>query len=161
MNSARYYILGGLFIAAFIFSLVHNPRQKELLTNPSKVACSQQYRNDGIVKFNKNIIRVEIVKTAKEMEKGLGGRTCIGANQGMLFIFDQSDFYPFWMKDMKFPIDIVWLDSEKKVVYIKSDISPTSYPQTFVGTEPARFVLELQAGRALGLGLQPGSQVQF
>lgn len=94
-------------------------------------------------------------------EQGLSGREPLGKNQTMLFIFDNDSRSGFWMKDMKFSIDIVWLDVSKKVVTIKDNASPESYPEVFYPTSPARYVLELDAGRASELGIAPGTTLQW
>ena len=53
-----------------------------------------------------------------------------------------------WMKDMQFPIDILWLDAEYKIVFIKHVSTPETYPESFYSDVPARYVLELPAGFA-------------
>jgi uncharacterized membrane protein (UPF0127 family) len=81
-------------------------------------------------------------------EKGLGGLAALHPDQGMLFVFDESDFYPFWMKDMQFPIDMIWLDEDYHIVHIEKNISPDSYPTEYVSREKAKYVLEVNAGFA-------------
>src|SRR3972149_4363578 len=94
--------------------------------------CQANYRDNIDVRVNSAVIKTEIAGTPAERTRGLSGRECIGKNQGMLFVFDKPDYYPFWMKNMRFPIDIIWIDASKKVVYVKSNVAPSSYPQTFV-----------------------------
>ena len=127
----------------------------------TKTVCREDYRADRIVAAASQQIRTEVVSSDQEQEKGLSGRECIGPNHGMLFIFSEPGRYNFWMKDMKFPIDILWLDSEKKVIEVTADISPDSYPQTFTSANPASYVLEVKAGQAAKLGLYPGIRLQF
>ena len=64
----------------------------------------------------------------------------------MLFQFDADGQWGIWMKDMKFPIDILWADASGAIVYIVSDATPASYPTVFTPPLPARYVLELPAG---------------
>jgi len=73
---------------------------------------------------NGNVIAVEIADTFKQRSKGLSGRDNLNADSAMLFVFDKESYYSFWMLDMNFPIDIVWLDSEYKVVDIAKNIKP-------------------------------------
>ena len=91
-------------------------------------------------------LRVSVVRTPEESAKGLSGRTGLGTGEGMLFVFDTEAIYRFWMKDMLFSIDILWLSGTGEVVYIQENASPETYPAVFTPHAPARYVLELPAG---------------
>jgi uncharacterized membrane protein (UPF0127 family) len=123
--------------------------------------CDASYRHDTTVNINGESIAAEVAKTAGQQEKGLGGRACIGDDQAMLFTFDKPGVYPFWMKDMKFPIDIVWISPQHKAVTIKPNVDPSTYPDNFKSSAPAQYVLELEAGQANKLGMKPGTTVNF
>jgi uncharacterized membrane protein (UPF0127 family) len=93
-------------------------------------------------------LTVEIAKTSTEQAKGLSGRDKLPADHGMLFVFDNDDFWGFWMIDMKFPLDIIWFNSNRQVVYIQQDLPPCT-PQGCPVFEPpvkATYVLEVDAG---------------
>ena len=60
---------------------------------------------------NKTFV-VDVAVTAKEKELGLGNRDSLAADHGMLFIYDHKEVFPFWMKNMRFPIDIIWIDDQ-------------------------------------------------
>ena len=75
-------------------------------------------------------------------EKGLSGKEKLLPDSAMLFVFQQPDRYGIWMKDMKFPIDIIWLDENYKVVYFKENARPDSYPEIFLSPKKALYVLE-------------------
>ena len=79
----------------------------------------------------------------------------------MLFIFNVDKEYAFWMKDMHFSIDMVWLSSAKNIVYMAQDISPATFPEDFVPTSPARYVLELPAGYTLDMDSRLGIARHF
>jgi uncharacterized membrane protein (UPF0127 family) len=132
-----------------------------LLRHTTSNTCNQKYRNDKVLRIDGNSINAELATNATQQEKGLGGRSCIGANEGMLFVFKQPGFYPFWMKDMKFPIDIVWISSSHTVVTVKPDVSPSTYPKNFSNSEPAQYVLEVGTGQAQKLDLRNGATVSF
>lgn len=108
-------------------------------------------------------IVVEVVDTAELQQLGLSGRQDLGDNSGMLFVFDDSSIERcFWMKDMNFAIDMVWLDSDKKVVHIENDVAPETYPNSFCPDQPAKYVLEVNAGRAEQLGItEDGVSLRF
>lgn len=100
-----------------------------------------------------------VVDTPETRAKGLSGRKSLAANEGMLFIFPDDGIYGFWMKDMLFPIDIVWISADKRVVHVDSDVSPITYPRVFEPPLPVRYVLELPAGKAKEYNALPGSNV--
>ena len=73
------------------------------------------------------IIYVDIAKTDLELSRGLSGRLNLASDNGMLFVFAKKDTSPiFWMKNMLFPIDIIWIDDEK-VVQIDKNIKPPKH----------------------------------
>lgn len=93
-------------------------------------------------------LRIEYATTSEAREHGLGGRTEVPENYGMLFVFAKDDTYGFWMKDMLVPLDIFWLDSKGHVVHIEQDIATSTYPDVFYPSAPAWYVLETAAGFA-------------
>lgn len=119
------------------------------------------YRNDKTVQIGLAQIKAEIADNDAERAKGLSGRPCIESYQGMLFVFDKPGQYPFWMKDMKFSIDIVWIDANHKVIGLDMDVSPATYPDFFVSKMPAQYVLELPANQAKKLNISLGTEVNF
>ena len=98
------------------------------------------------IKLGDVILKTEIALSADEKQKGLSGRDYMKENNGMLFIFPQSGLYPFWMKDMKFPIDIIWLDDGLKIIGLEKNINPNTFPEKFSPPSPAKFVLEVNSG---------------
>lgn len=106
-------------------------------------------------------LEAEVAVAGEDKARGLSGRKCLDSGRAMLFVYDEEATYCFWMKDMKFPIDIVWLDGDKKVVKIEAEASPKSYPATYCNEEPARYVLEVNAGHAAEFGWQIGTELNF
>ncbi|MFA6585752.1 MAG: DUF192 domain-containing protein [Candidatus Paceibacterota bacterium] len=113
------------------------------------------------VKIAGKTFKVDLALTQEEQQRGLSGRKELKEDESMLFIFDHSDKYSFWMKDMNFPIDIVWVSGDFRVVYIKKDAKPESYPDTFTPTENARYVLEIKALFSEKNNLKVGDEVKF
>ena len=99
-----------------------------------------------ILSLEGNTIAVSIADTEEERELGLSGRPGLAPGSGMLFIFPEVGKYAFWMKDMRFSIDILWLANDGRVIYIKENVSPNTFPASFAPSSPARYVLELPAG---------------
>lgn len=104
-------------------------------------------------------VRVDIADTPEKREQGLSGRSLLTPDTGMLFVFPQEGRYGFWMKDMRFAIDIVWIGSDGRVVSIAQGVSPDTYPQSFISSEPARYVLELPAGFSDRYDLRVGDRI--
>lgn len=119
------------------------------------------YLNDQTVTINDYRINTVTVDNSVDRAKGLSAKNKLANNEGMLFIFDTPDYYCFWMKDMKFPIDIIWMDEKKKVVTVKENVSPETYPQSFCPTQQARYVLEIQANKAYEWGIDAGDTANF
>lgn len=106
-------------------------------------------------------ISVEVASTSEEQAKGLGQRLSLPDNQGMLFPFMYPGDYGFWMKDMHFPLDMVWISSDKKVVSITPNISPDTYPTVFYPPLAISYVLELNAGAAKEFGIATDTELVF
>ena len=89
---------------------------------------------------------VDVANSVKEIKTGLSGRTTLEIGQGMLFIFDKLDFYGMWMKDMNFPIDIIWIDENLQIIDIKTQVLQKSYSEIFYPAQKALYVIEVNAG---------------
>ncbi len=110
----------------------------------------------------RGVILIETVDTAEARALGLSGRESIADDRGMMFVFDQATTSNcFWMKDMQFSIDMIWLDSDKKVVTIRDNVSPDTYPESFCPVSDAKYGLEIGAGQAMELEIREGSQLSF
>jgi uncharacterized membrane protein (UPF0127 family) len=133
-----------------------------VLTRPQNTSLVTGSMPDGgkTVQLAGQTISVTEASDDTTREKGLGGRASLAENEGMLFIFPQDGIYPFWMKDMRFSIDILWLSDDGRIVYAVQDVSPDTYPNAFTPTSVARFVLELQAGWMAAHGVSVGDIVR-
>ncbi len=121
------------------------------------------YRKDRVIRIGSEIINAEVASSPDERAKGLAGRPCILPSQGMLFEFAQTGQHPFWMKGMKFPIDVVWIGQDFKVASIEIDLQPSTYPAGVVNKKenPAKYVLELKANRTKELRVSQGTTINF
>ena len=112
---------------------------------PLEVGCKKFIK---IFFPNGQSVTAELAVTDEERQLGLMHRQEILADQGMLFIFKEEGTYSFWMKNMEFSLDILWLDRGKRIVHIERNVPPCerepcpSYPPRL----PAMYVLELKAG---------------
>lgn len=101
---------------------------------------------EKILTADNTALQVEIAETPQQQKTGLSHREQLKEGRGMLFVFNTDGSHPIWMKDMRFPIDIVWLDEMMTVVHIEQSIEPETYPRSFASPVPARYVLEVPAG---------------
>ena len=107
----------------------------------------------------------EIANNNTSRTKGLSGRDSIGLSSGMLFVFDKKDVTPsFWMKDMKFPIDIIWINDGKIVKIDKNAAAPaTDTPDSkltiYPSGQPVDYVFEINAGLSDKNGFKVGDEV--
>lgn len=102
------------------------------------------------------VVNFFIADEAFERYHGLSILDRLEDDQGMLFIFDESGVYPFWMKDMKFSIDIIWLDENNRVVFVKENAKPSDYPESYNSNIEALYVLEFNSGFILNNNIKIG-----
>jgi len=112
-------------------------------------------------------INVEIADNEAKRKKGLSGRNSIEEDSGMLFIFEEKDIMPsFWMKDMKFPLDIIWINDEKiaqiksKVPVPKEGTADANLP-LYTPDKPIDYVLEVNAGFCEKNNIKVGDSVNL
>lgn len=113
------------------------------------------------VAIGSTYIPVEVVFSDISMQKGLSGRTSLEENSGMLFMFIEPAIHRFWMPDMHFPIDIIWID-RGQVLDISANVSNDFDPQNpkyYSPKEKVRYVLEVNAGFAEKHNIKIGDPV--
>jgi uncharacterized protein len=141
-------VVAGLFALGYMYwpdskpMFVPNPHLKEL-------------------RIGTTTITVNVARTNEERSKGLSGIPSLSEGSGMWFVFDQDGLWPFWMKDTLIALDMLWVAADGTIVTIAHNVAPESYPQVFMPTKPARYVLEVPAGFAAKYGIAEGDQVVF
>lgn len=147
LNKIIFSIATLFFIVAIFYYLATHPMGSNI----------QNTKN-----LNLNIERVETVEARRQ---GLSDRVSLCDSCGMLFVFETSNYYTFWMKDMNFDIDIIYLDADMRIVNIFENVSKESYkkipPETVSNTKPAKYVLEINSGKAKDLGLVAGDRLSL
>ncbi len=106
-------------------------------------------------------LRLLLATSIAAQERGLGGRDGLPADEGMLFVFKTPDRYGFWMKDMRFPIDIIWMDAQGQVITVASSVAPSTYPYVFYPAAPTSYVLETAAGFARQYAIATGTVIRL
>jgi uncharacterized membrane protein (UPF0127 family) len=108
-------------------------------------------------------LTVQLATTPAEQTQGLSGVPSMSANQGMLFVFDHQDYWTFWMIDMKFPLDIIWFNSARQVVFMEQNLQPCTPDNcpTYTPDASAKYVLEVNAGFAAAHHVTYGTTFTF
>jgi uncharacterized membrane protein (UPF0127 family) len=109
------------------------------------------------------VLQAEVMVSDEDRAMGLMFRPSLPLDRGMIFLFETSDFHAIWMKNCKFPIDIVWLDEEKKIVHVAEAVPPckTDPCPVYKPLRRASWVIELNAGQARRERAVLGAVVRF
>lgn len=113
-----------------------------------------------IADINNSAYKVYIADTDEKRGRGLSNVKSLRDYEGMLFQFDSPDYHEFWMKDMRFPLDFIFIN-EDTVVDVLKNVSPSTYPSTFSGKKPYAEVIELNAGQIEKSDISIGDKVIF
>lgn len=108
--------------------------------------------------------QVEVADDAAERERGLMFREHLAADAGMLFVHAREEPLAYWMKNTRIPLDILYFDAERRFVSMQAGVPPCSAGDAcpnYPSAAPAKYVLELNAGRAAALELQAGDPIRF
>lgn len=125
------------------------------------MSSNKQEQEFSFMRVNGTEIALELARTIEEKRKGLSERDSLLKNTGMLFLYDVPRVQSFWMKDMRFAIDILWIDKEGIIVGIEENASPDSYPTRFRSPELVPYVIEVNAGWVREHEVSVGDKVGF
>ena len=154
MSINKIVIIVGIIFTIFItFILIQfNPLGRSVSKNASTQSIS----------IKDQTFTITIVKTEAERQKGLSGRASLPLDEGMLFLFDKPDSYAIWMKNMKFPIDIIFIRDDK-IVTITENAKPatTGEPPIYQPSQPSDKILEINAGLSKKNNFKPGDTVKI
>lgn len=131
--------------------------------NYLKTKTFSSFSKSPTVTISGHSLQVTVADSPKEQEIGLSETTSLPQDQGMIFLFEKPDYYAFWMKDMKFPIDIIYIKNDR-IVTIQSNAQPPKEkesPIVYTPTEPSDKVLEIQAGLAQKYDFKKGDMVKY
>lgn len=152
-----FIVIIGLLIAGSIMGF-----SSSYFLNPKEASTVEK----NLVKINDLQVRVDFARDQESQSKGLGGKDSLSEDQGMLFVFEKESKYTFWMKDVKFPIDIIWISKDKKVVdFYKNAEAQLGVPdnelKVYSPESPALYVLEVNAGLSEKYNIHLGDEVKF
>lgn len=109
------------------------------------------------------MLYVEVASTSAQQQAGLSNRDSMAPDHGMLFVFDSEGEWGFWMKGMRFSLDIIWFDSQRNVVFMEQGLLPCTPQGCPVYAPPvkAMYVLEVNAGFVQAHGIATGEMFSF
>jgi len=143
----RLQVIIPIAIAAFIIGSVG------IISIPSDAKLEAVEFPRGTIKVDEHVLEVQIADTEPRRVRGLMFQEQLPYDQGMIFVFEESGFYSLWMLNMQFPLDMIWFDSDGKVVYIDKNVPPCkSALETVTCTtnnsaeNEAKYILEVTAG---------------
>lgn len=160
---------GALAAAYFVIQPQQTTHDMEVVPREQTLRNAMD-SSDTIVSLTagEQTFRTVVVQESAALQRGLSDSAPLEQNEAMLFVFSQSDKHGFWMKDMNYPIDIIWIDEAKKVISVKAHADPSSYSQVdeqsseiFKPASEGRYVLETAAGVADKYGISAGVQTDF
>lgn len=119
-----------------------------------------------VADFKGEQITLEVADDAEERTRGLSGRDGLDDDSGMLFVWDENSVHMLWMKEMRFPLDFLWLDEDRKVVKVHADVplQPGAADGELIrysSEAPVLYAIELDAGMVAALGVGVGDVVEF
>lgn len=118
---------------------------------------AQMNEGQSTLKLSGDRHHITVLRTPDELQKGLSGSKSLPEGSAMVFVFPRDDNWGIWMKDMNYAIDIVWLDSGRKVVHMVKDAQPSTYPAvTFKPSVKSRYVIEFPSGTIERTGIRIG-----
>lgn len=137
--------------------------QQELFMTQEVRSQSNDYRQVNVM-VNGLVLVADIAATDEQRTEGLSVKDSLAENEAMLFVFDNEAEHTFWMKNMKFPIDIIWIDTDKTVVHIEHNLQPCSselFCPTYKPIDDSLYVLETVGGFAEEHDIVKGTMVDF
>jgi uncharacterized membrane protein (UPF0127 family) len=150
-------VLSLIFLALNIFSIY-----KAFLYNFDDAfvsKCGRYDRKEMLIGGEK--IKLDVADDKCKIELGLSGTKSLENNRGMVFIPEKEGNYGFWMKEMNFTIDIVWVDSNFNIVGIEKSLKPDTYPNVFGEKYLSKYILELSFGFCDKNNVVVGNKIYF
>jgi hypothetical protein len=151
-------LLFSIFFLSLFFVFMNKETQSERNNDNNPKVCFSQEEEDFC-------INVELAKTPKEKVRGLMYRESLGENEGMLFMYEKEGYRAFWMRNMNFPLDIIWLDSDRIIIYIHENIPPCTSEHCPLYSpsdgKKAQYILEVNAHFSRRNNLSIGQKLTF
>jgi uncharacterized membrane protein (UPF0127 family) len=160
-------LLSGILLVVFWLIFSNNENQGSDVIKSEREKQGPEFKNEGQLFFINPqsadtvfSLFIEIADSQEKISRGLMYRSNIESNQSMLFIFNAESEQSFWMKNTKVPLDIIFINSNYKIVHIAKHTIPYS-KDPIPSMKPARYVLEVKAGLCDENRIEEGFDIQF
>lgn len=125
-------------------------------------AIMYEMRPRTLISINKTVYRADLVEDPNKVNEGFGRQKSLGVDEALLYRYDTDSDWGIQMKNMNFPVDIVWVGSDKRVVDLKQGVKPDAVPyETHKPVVPARYIIGLASGQAKKSGIKVDTQIKF
>jgi uncharacterized protein len=152
------------FYPAIISMLVEREDGEHDLIIGKEATSSSNGYSQANVTVNGVVLVADISASNEQRTKGLSIKDSLAENEAMLFEFDNEGEHTFWMKNMKFPIDIIWINGNRTVVHVEHNLQPCNSEllcPTYKPSEDSLYVLETVGGFAEKHDVVQGTRIQF
>lgn len=154
--------IGGIRIAREVSITVVTIAFVGILLATAIYFMSSNFSHQVTLLIGDGSLKTRLALDEESRTKGLSGVSGLADDQAFLMVYPRDGLWQIWMKEMKFPIDIVWLNSDKKIVYIVKNADPAlGMTKTYTPKEKARYVVELPAGRVEALNIRINTTALF
>lgn len=149
----------GLILRGVALFAVASAMSLSLAAGAGQSGATSVPRGDAVLIVGSHRYYLQLAVTEAQQERGLGYRPRLPSDHGMLFVYHSSTTRCFWMKGMRFALDMIWLSQTDEVVSVQPDVLPKYYPSTYCSE--AEDVIELDAGQARFAGIAVGHDVNL
>lgn len=139
-------IMSGVIFCIYIILPTFGDRSQLRPQSDEQIIIDQWYLPLYPMVIGETKVMASIASTTDSRIKGLSGTPYLPAEIVKLFVFEKSDNWGFWMQDMQYGLDIIWVSAEAEIVHLEKSVSPITYPKIFTPDFPALYVLETRAG---------------
>ncbi len=127
----------------------------------TEVALSEDeyFKNLVPLRIGETKVEASVADSMSELIQGLSDTPYLPQGVVKLFVFSAGGEQAIWMKDMQYALDIMWADKEGKIIYIKENVTPENYPNSFSSPKPAWYVIEANAGFVASSSIKIGDSL--
>jgi uncharacterized membrane protein (UPF0127 family) len=146
-----------LSVVVYFLFFIYTP----IIYQSAKSVVENSFLHSRALIVGEIALTVKVADSPEERQKGLSNTKSLGPKRGLFFIFEEEDRHGIWMKDMNYPIDIIWFDRYGSIVYLEENVSPDTYPRVFKPDRPSLYILEVNAGLIEKTGLRRGDTIDL
>lgn len=165
IRKLRWFIAAAVIVGVVVFWMVSHEKKADSIAHPQSLDITfnkqgELYFIDAEQGDTLSSIEIEIADDEQSRAQGLMYRKSLPQNAGMLFVQDREEMQSFWMKNTYIPLDMVFANSEKKIVTIRANAAPLE-EWSYSSSLPSLYVVEVNAGYCAAKGISEGDEIEF